>query len=185
MRTPRAVESRNVVSVRSTTIRIRPDSSASPRAAFSSGAVNRSISPATATTWRVTSMESLVRVNSGGIGLGRLKDLTAERRAPGSVAEVQAQDQLTAVAVGHAPGLDVVGDAVEDVADPGEVAVGQQLLGAVGSQIGDAQLEPLVVGGHHDAHVGLASVDRRVGRDGVGEQDGVVEAVDRALRAGG
>ena len=52
MRTPSAVESRNVVSVRSTTIRVRPDSSASPSAALSSGAVNRSISPPTATTWR-------------------------------------------------------------------------------------------------------------------------------------
>src|SRR3954447_24993362 len=175
MRTPRAVESRNVVSVRSTTIRIRPDSSASPRAAFSSGAVNRSISPATATTWRVSSMGSLVRVNSGGIGLDRLTDRTAERRAPSSSAEVQAQDQLAAVAVGHGAGLDVIGDAVEDVAHPRKVAVGQQLLRSVGSQVGDAQLEALVVGGDHDVHVGVAGMHRRVSGDRVGEQDGVVE----------
>src|SRR5689334_20504290 len=128
MRTPSAVESRNVVSVRSTTIRIRPDSSASPRAAFSSGAVKRSISPATATTWRVSSMGSLVRVNSGGIGLDRLTDLSAERRAPSSAAEVQTEDQLAAVTVGHGAGVDVVGDAIEDVAHAGQVAVGQQLL---------------------------------------------------------
>src|SRR6185312_245218 len=146
MRTPRAVESRNVVSVRSTTIRIRPDSSASPRAAFSSGAVNRSISPATATTWRVSSIGSLVRVNSGGICLGRLTDLTAERSAPKSSTEIQTEDQLAPVAVGHGPGVDVVGDAVEDVSHAGQVAVGQQLLCPVGSQIGDAQLEALVVG---------------------------------------
>src|SRR3954453_1343058 len=151
MRTPSAVESRNVVSVRSTTIRIRPASSAPPRAAFSAGAVNRSISPATATTCRVSSMGSLVRVNSGGIGLDRLTDVTAERRAPSSGAEVQAQDQLAAVAVGHRADMDVVGDAVEDVAHPGQVPVGKQLLRAIWSQIRDPQLETLVVGGDHDA----------------------------------
>ena len=68
---------------------------------------------------------------------------------------------------------------------PGQVAVGQQLLRPVGAQVGDAQLEALVVGGDHDAHVAVAGVHRRVGGDGVGEQDGVVEAVDRALGAGG
>ena len=50
--TPRAVESRNEVSVRSTTIRVRPPSTAAARADLSSGAVKRSISPATAMTWR-------------------------------------------------------------------------------------------------------------------------------------
>ena len=50
MSTPSAVESRNVVLVRSTTIRVWPDSRASPSADLSSGAVNRSISPLTATT---------------------------------------------------------------------------------------------------------------------------------------
>ena len=114
--------------MRSTTIRVRPDSSASPRAAFSSGAVNRSISPATATTWRASSIGSLVRVNSGGIGLVRLTDRTAERRAPCSAAEVQAEDELASVPVRHRAGLHVVGDAIEDVPDARQVAVGQQLL---------------------------------------------------------
>src|SRR4051794_30532515 len=160
MRTPRAVESRNVVSVRSTTIRVRPDSSASPRAAFSSGAVNRSISPATATTWRVSSIGSLMRLNSGGIGLSTLTDLAARRRVALSRAEVQAKDELGRLAVGVGPGLDVVGHAVEDVADAGKVAVGEQAARPVGSQLADAQLEALVVGGDDDVHVAVARVDR-------------------------
>jgi hypothetical protein len=50
MSTPSAVESRKLVSVRSITRRVRPSSIASAMAAFSSGAVNRSISPVTAIT---------------------------------------------------------------------------------------------------------------------------------------
>src|SRR6478735_7787738 len=165
IRTPSAVESRNVVAVRSTTIRVLPDSSASPRAAFSSGAVNRSISPATATTWRASSIGSLVRVNSGGIGFVRLTDRTAERRAPCSAVEVQAEDELASVPVRHRAGLDVVGDAIEDVPDARQVAVGQQLLRPVGAQLGHPQLEALVVGGHHDADVAVAGVHRRVSGD--------------------
>ena len=46
--TPSAVESTNVVSVRSTTIRTCPPSIDSASACLSSGAVKRSISPATA-----------------------------------------------------------------------------------------------------------------------------------------
>ena len=64
MRTPSAVESRNDVFVRSTTIRVWPDSSASPSADLSSGAVKRSISPDTATTWRWSSIDSVVSENS-------------------------------------------------------------------------------------------------------------------------
>src|SRR6478672_10065829 len=157
MRTPSAVESRNVVSVRSTTMRVRPDSSASPRAALSSGAVNRSISPPTATTWRVSSIGSLLRENSGGIGSLRLTDLPAVRRArrPAceSRPEAQPQDQFGRL--------------------------------ALGAQLADAQLEVLVVGGDHDADMAVARVDRCVRGDRVGEQDGVVEPVDRALGAGG
>src|SRR5919198_3828638 len=185
MRTPSAVESRNVVSVRSTTIRVRPDSSASPRAALSSGAVNRSISPATATTCLVSSIGSLLRLNSGGIGPSRLTDLAAERRAPLSRAEVQAQDELSGLAVGGGAGLHVVGDAIEDVAHAGQVAVGQQPAPAVRAQLPDPQLEALVVGGDHDVDVLVARVDRCMGGDGVGEQDGVVEPVDGALGASG
>src|SRR6185295_3467769 len=124
MRTPRAVESRKVVSVRSTTIRVRPDSSASPRADLSSGAVNRSISPATATTCLLSSIGSLVRLNSGGIGLFRLTDLVRARRPARSTAEVQAENELGRIAVGGGSGLHVVRHTVEDVAHAGEVAVG-------------------------------------------------------------
>jgi hypothetical protein len=50
MSTPSAVESRNVVSVRSTMMRTRPASIDSASTCLSSGAVNRSISPRTART---------------------------------------------------------------------------------------------------------------------------------------
>src|SRR5512133_1884020 len=158
MRTPRAVESRNVVSVRSTTIRVWPDSSASPRAALSSGAVNRSISPATATTWRDSSIGSVLSVNSGGIGFSRLTDRAAERRAPASRTEVQTQDQLAGLAVGRGARVHVVGHAIEDVAHAREVAVGQQPAATVGAQLADAQLEVVVVGGHDDVHVHVLRV---------------------------
>src|SRR5919197_6486781 len=118
IRTPSAVESRNDVFVRSTTMRVWPDSTASPSADFSSGAVNRSISPATAITWRSSSIGSWVSENSGGILAPTLTSPRATRRPwrdlrrgppdfrGDSYGEAQPQDQL--VAVGPAAGLDLV-----------------------------------------------------------------------------
>src|SRR3954451_15442733 len=78
MSTPSAVESRKDVSVRSTTIRDLPPSIASVSFCLSSGAVNRSISPRTATTWRSASSASSCSANSGGIGGGLWQALRAK-----------------------------------------------------------------------------------------------------------
>src|SRR4051794_23877928 len=110
IRTPSAVESRNVVSVRSTTIRVCPVSIASESADLSSGAVKRSISPRTATTWRSASSDSWLRLNSGGIPF--LKVIVS------GLGERHAYAQLFAVLARSL--VDFVGDALEHVADARE-----------------------------------------------------------------
>src|SRR5919197_2359674 len=195
IRTPSAVESRNDVFVRSTTMRVWPDSTASPSADFSSGAVNRSISPATATTWRSSSIGSWVSKNSGGILAPTFTTPRATRRARrvfrhgppgsggGSSGEPQPQDQL--VAVGPPAGLDLVGDPLEDVPDARERGVVQHRLGAPGAQPADAQLEPGLARVDVDADRPRLRVLACVRGDRVGEQQRVVEAVDRALGPSG
>src|SRR3954469_11476574 len=117
IRTPSAVESRNVVSVRSTTMRLWPDSIASARADLSSGAVKRSISPRTATTWRSASSDSWLRLNSGGMEIPILSG-RCERHAYAQLLAVVARALV-----------DLVGDALQHVADARERRIGDEPVG--------------------------------------------------------
>src|SRR4051812_23136067 len=179
MSTPSAVESRNVVSPRSTTIRDLPPSMASPSAVFSSGAVNRSISPRTATTCVAGSTASWVSANSGGISSLSLTNLKARAGRDASLAEGEAEQQLRPI------GAHVGGDALEDVAHALQRRGLHQRLAAVVGQRADAQEQARRLGGAVDGDTAAGGVAGRVGGDGVGQQQGVVEAIDRALGAGG
>ena len=69
---------------------------------------------------------------------------------------------------------------------PGQVAVGQQPLRPVGEQLGRRAAPGARRRRRTTTHTWpLRACTGRVGGDGVGEQHGVVEAVDRALGAGG
>src|SRR5438093_9551648 len=150
--TPSAVESRKVVSVRSTTIRDFPPSIASVSFCLSSGAVNRSISPRTATTWRSASRGSSVRANSGGIGGGLWQATWLKRCAPSSRAEREFQrEHLAPVAAGL--DADLVGDALEHVADAGQRRVGEQAARAALAELADVQLDRVAVGVEAHRHV--------------------------------
>src|SRR4051794_25810661 len=140
IRTPSAVESRNVVSVRSTTIRVCPDSIASDRADLSSGAVKRSISPRTATMWRSASSDSWLRLNSGGIPFLWL--------IVSGLGERHADTQLLAVLARAL--VDLVGDALEHVADAGQRRVGDEPFGPSLCKRSHHDLERRVVGAHDD-----------------------------------
>src|SRR5947209_7314293 len=180
MRTPRAVESRNVVSVRSTTMRLLPDSIASVSFSLSSGAVNRSISPRTATTWRSVSRASSVRANSGGIGgglwqAGRWETLPGERELD--------REHLAAVVSGD--DVDLVGDALQDVAHAGQRRVREQPAGAALLELADVQLDGVAPRHEPHGHVPVGGVGLRMRGDRVGHEQRVVEAVDGALGARG
>src|SRR3954451_18705342 len=173
--TPRAVESRNEVSVRSTTIRDLPPSIASVSFCLSSGAVNRSISPRTATTWRSGSSDSSVRANSGGMSGGLWQAWGAERRPGRSGGERQLQRQYLAAVVAAGDG-DLVGDALEHVADPRQRGVGGRCRRAARPRPpplrspppGRPRAAPAPDEPHGDVAVG--GVRLGVGGDGVGDE---------------
>src|SRR3954447_15347824 len=137
-----------------------PPSMASVSFCLSSGAVKRSISPRTATTWRSSSSASSVSENSGGMWRVILSGECVGRRrrgqSRGSAAEAESDgDALCRVGAVH---LDLVGDPLEDVADAGQRGVGEQTVGAPLTQFFHGHLDALGAGRQADGDVPVDGV---------------------------
>src|SRR4051794_36384737 len=130
MRTPRLDESMNVVFERSTTSRRTPSSIGRLIRCLNSGAVNRSISPVTDTTWMSSPRRLSSIANSMAI-IGALP--CGDRFQSGRIGQAYVQVLRLALRLDG----DVIGQLLDDVADARDRGVDDEGLAAAGAQRAD------------------------------------------------
>src|SRR5688572_25561207 len=179
--TPRLDESMNVVPVRSTTTLLRPASIGADTRCLNSGAVNRSISPVTATMWvSLSTCRSLIAKSIAMSGYL----MPGPSRSESSPVRVREPDeQELSIALGCDGKL--VRELLDHVADAGHRGVHDQRLASALAQRADPQEKRTVARVERDIDVVVDAVGGSAGGDQVGHQHGVVEPVEREIGARG
>src|SRR4051794_12101889 len=166
IRTPREDESMKVVSVRSTTTCVRPSSIGADTRCLNSGAVKRSISPATDTTCVSPSTERSSIAKAMAIALGdprpRRTSILAERlvRRAG-IFQTDVQELLLALR----SDAQLVGELLDDVADARYRGVDDERVAAARAQRAHAQRERARAGLEGDVDRGAQHVRGGAGGD--------------------
>src|SRR3954447_1189776 len=184
--TPSDDESMNVVSVRSTTTCVRPSSIGADTRCLNSGAVNRSISPATDTMCVSASTERSSIAKAMAIAdvlprPGPFRILVGGLVRRAGIFQTDVQELLLALR-SHAH---LVRELLDDVADARNRGVDDQRVPTTGAQWPDAQRQRARAGleGHVDRRA--QHVRGGAGGDQVSHQDRVVEAVQGQVGARG
>src|SRR5687768_2846662 len=179
--TPSDDESMNVVPVRSTTTLLRPASIGADTRCLNSGAVNRSISPVTATMWvSVSTCRSLIAKSIAMSGYV----MPGPSRSESSPVRVREPDvEELSIALGRDGKL--VRELLDNVADARHCGVHDQRLAPALAQRTDPQQKRTVTRVERDIDVVVNAVGGSAGGDEVGDEHGVIEPVEREIGARG
>src|SRR4051794_33231159 len=180
--TPSEDESMNVVSVRSTTTWVRPASIGAETRCLNSGAVKRSISPVTATT--CVSPSTMRSSIEKAMAIGRCHPRQTHSVIPAERLVRRAgvlQPDMEVLAFALRRHAELVGELLDHVADPRDRGVDDERITAAGPQRADAQAERARAGLERDVDGAVQDMRGGSRRDQVGDQDGVVEPVQRQV----
>src|SRR5690349_17244308 len=135
IRTPSEEESMNVVAVRSTTTCVRPSSMGAETRCLNSGAVKRSISPATDTMWVSASTErsSIAKAMAIAVGHPRRRrfSIPPEWSVRGARVLQADMEELALALWGHA---EFVGELLNHISDTWDSGVNHEGVAAAGTQ---------------------------------------------------